>query len=104
MPCLYTYLGIPPLKSDAILTITVVNINDNAPEFIDTPNCTNVAESVEAGDVVAALSAVDRDMLGLTYGLAANVNRQVLFHYKWRYVYMYVRTYKSIRMYITYIL
>ncbi|XP_072929429.1 cadherin-87A [Epargyreus clarus] len=51
----------PHLSSKASVTISLLDVNDNAPVFGDEPYSASVAEAAAAGTRVAALRATDRD-------------------------------------------
>lgn len=53
--------GVPQLTSTATLTVTVVDVNDNAPSLDVAAGFAPVVAEGEAPRVVAVLTAVDRD-------------------------------------------
>ncbi|KAI4552983.1 hypothetical protein MJT46_016277 [Ovis ammon polii x Ovis aries] len=60
------------LSSTALVSVTVTDINDNAPVFAHEVYRGNVKESDPPGEVVAVLSTWDRD--------TSDINRQVSYH------------------------
>ncbi len=58
--------GSPPLTSNSTLTVTVTDLNDNAPEFNNTAFNFMVAENLPSGAQVGVFEVTDRDR-----GLAA---------------------------------
>lgn len=54
--------GSPPLTSNTTLTVSVIDINDNAPEFSTTSFSFEVSESVPSGAEVGVLQVTDRDL------------------------------------------
>ena len=53
--------GSPPLSSNATLTVTVVDINDNAPQFNATAFSFTVSENLPPGSQVGFFEVTDRD-------------------------------------------
>lgn len=51
----------PRLSSKASVTVTVTDVNDNAPLFVDEVYSASVAENAPAGTRIAAVKATDRD-------------------------------------------
>ncbi|XP_040201060.1 protocadherin Fat 2 [Rana temporaria] len=51
----------PPRVSQAKVEIYVEDVNDNAPEFINTPYYLAVEDGIEPGDVIFQVSAIDKD-------------------------------------------
>ncbi|KAJ0177573.1 hypothetical protein K1T71_006446 [Dendrolimus kikuchii] len=67
----------PRLSSKASVTVSVVDVNDNAPVFLDEPYTAVVPELAKAGTRVAAYRATDRDTgrfgtEGIVYQLSGN--------------------------------
>ncbi|XP_045767509.1 cadherin-87A isoform X2 [Maniola jurtina] len=67
----------PRLSSKASVTVSLTDVNDNAPQFADEPYSTSVAEAAPAGTRVAAIRATDRDTgrfgtEGIVYQLSGN--------------------------------
>lgn len=56
-----TDAGFPSLSSFIFFTVEVVDANDNAPEFVDGFKTINVREDTRNSELIATLSAVDRD-------------------------------------------
>ncbi|XP_053320417.1 protocadherin Fat 2 [Spea bombifrons] len=51
----------PPRIAQCKVEVYVEDINDNAPEFINTPYYTPVEDGLEPGDVIFQVSAIDKD-------------------------------------------
>ncbi|KAI5635157.1 cadherin domain-containing protein [Phthorimaea operculella] len=67
----------PRLSSKASVTITLTDVNDNAPQFSDGPYTASVAENAPAGTWVLQVKATDRDTgrfgtEGIVYQLSGN--------------------------------
>ncbi|CAB3226941.1 unnamed protein product [Arctia plantaginis] len=67
----------PRLSSKASVTISLTDVNDNAPQFAEEPSSAHVAEGAPAGTRVTALRATDRDTArfgteGIVYTLSGN--------------------------------
>ncbi|XP_045449394.1 cadherin-87A-like [Melitaea cinxia] len=67
----------PPLSSRASVTVSLWDVNDNAPLFTDEPYSANVPEAALAGTRVAAIRATDRDTgrfgtEGIVYQISGN--------------------------------
>ncbi|XP_026727127.1 cadherin-87A [Trichoplusia ni] len=67
----------PKLWSKASVTVSLWDVNDNAPQFPDEPYSCSVAEAAPAGARVAAVRATDRDTgrygtEGIVYELSGN--------------------------------
>nr|QTE34337.1 cadherin [Galleria mellonella] len=67
----------PRLSSKASVTISLVDVNDNAPEFADEPYLATLAEAAPPGARVAVVQATDRDTgrfgtEGIVYQLSGN--------------------------------
>ena len=56
-----TDTGSPPLSSNTTLTVSVTDINDNAPEFSDTSFNFDISENLPPGTEVGVLRVTDRD-------------------------------------------
>ncbi|CAL4112187.1 unnamed protein product, partial [Meganyctiphanes norvegica] len=54
--------GMPPLTSMAVLNITISDINDNAPEFVQSIQQTTVPENTEIGTEVMRVLATSQDI------------------------------------------
>lgn len=54
--------GIPPLYATAKITVTVLDVNDNPPVFVGTPNVVNITENVLPSVPILNLSATDADI------------------------------------------
>ena len=55
-------LGQPPLSSSTILTVNILDVNDNAPHFEKNHYDAVISESVIVGTNLMAISATDRDL------------------------------------------
>lgn len=53
--------GSPPLTSNTTLTVAVIDVNDNPPEFNSTAYNFQVIENLSAGAVVGVFNVTDRD-------------------------------------------
>lgn len=53
--------GSPPLSVTSMVKITIGDVNDNSPSFVNTPYETTVDEDIEPGSVVFTVEAVDPD-------------------------------------------
>lgn len=65
--------GLPVLTSASLMTIVIVDENDEAPRFDRAEYVASVRENNRIGDFVAEVRAVDRDLLGngdVSYGVA----------------------------------
>ncbi|CAG9787488.1 unnamed protein product [Diatraea saccharalis] len=67
----------PRLSSKASVTISLIDVNDNAPQFAEEPYPATVAEASPAGTRVAVVKATDRDTGrfgtdGIVYELSGN--------------------------------
>ena len=51
----------PRLSSKASVTISLTDVNDNAPQFAEEPYSATVAEGAPPGTRVASVKATDRD-------------------------------------------
>ncbi|KAG9509275.1 Cadherin-87A [Fragariocoptes setiger] len=61
-------------NSTALIRVSVLNANDNAPEFLQTSYVANVMEDAQMGTIVISVGAIDRDAepgkpISLTYSL-----------------------------------
>jgi hypothetical protein len=69
--------GSPPLSSNTTLNVTVLDANDNDPEFVNTSYTFHVAENASVGTVVAVVQATDHDKgpnANVSFDFADNVN------------------------------
>ena len=55
------FLNMPSLPASAMVTVTVLDINDNPPVFVDTPYNVSVLETAPDGQVVLNFSSSDSD-------------------------------------------
>ncbi|KAL8559708.1 hypothetical protein ACOMHN_002241 [Nucella lapillus] len=63
--------GTPPKTGNARIQITVTNVNDEAPEFVDPSGQTyQVQEDAQVGRFIADVEAADRDGDNVTYSFA----------------------------------
>ncbi|KAL0881320.1 hypothetical protein ABMA27_001201 [Loxostege sticticalis] len=67
----------PRLSSKASVTVSLTDVNDNAPQFADEPYSATVPEAAPAGTKVAVVRATDRDTgrfgtEGIVYQLSGN--------------------------------
>ena len=60
--------GVPALSSSQTLTITVLDVNDEAPVFKQHLYRASVKENQSPGEFVTRVEAVDRDSGNLKYG------------------------------------
>ncbi|MFT7804338.1 cadherin EGF LAG seven-pass G-type receptor 2 [Arapaima gigas] len=68
--------GNPPLSSSASVTVTVLDVNDNDPEFTRRTYCTRLNEDAAVGTSVVTVSAVDRDINSVvTYQISSGNTR-----------------------------
>ncbi len=54
--------GAPPLSATASVTITVMDVNDNRPEFLQKEYYVRLNEDAAVGTSVVIVTAVDRDV------------------------------------------
>uniref|UniRef100_A0A8C2HNH4 Cadherin, EGF LAG seven-pass G-type receptor 3 n=1 Tax=Cyprinus carpio TaxID=7962 RepID=A0A8C2HNH4_CYPCA len=68
--------GAPPLSATASVTITVMDVNDNRPEFLQKEYYVRLNEDAAVGTSVVSVTAVDRDVnknARITYYLEDNI-------------------------------
>lgn len=54
--------GVPPLSSTVLLSVTVLDVNDNPPEFTNKIVYASVSESVSVGSEITAVHATSEDI------------------------------------------
>uniref|UniRef100_A0A8C4ZT26 Cadherin, EGF LAG seven-pass G-type receptor 3 n=1 Tax=Gadus morhua TaxID=8049 RepID=A0A8C4ZT26_GADMO len=68
--------GMPPLSATASVTITVMDVNDNRPEFVQKEYFSRLNEDAVVGTSVASVTAVDRDVnSAVTYQITGGNTR-----------------------------
>ncbi|KAL0185886.1 hypothetical protein M9458_017556, partial [Cirrhinus mrigala] len=68
--------GAPPLSATASVTITVMDVNDNRPEFLQKEYYVRLNEDAAVGTSVVSVTAVDRDVnSGVTYQITGGNTR-----------------------------
>nr|XP_061802762.1 cadherin EGF LAG seven-pass G-type receptor 3-like [Nerophis lumbriciformis] len=68
--------GMPPLSATASVTITVMDVNDNRPEFIQKEYYARLNEDAVVGTSVVTVTAVDRDVnSAVTYQITGGNTR-----------------------------
>uniref|UniRef100_A0A674MGA6 Cadherin EGF LAG seven-pass G-type receptor 3 n=1 Tax=Takifugu rubripes TaxID=31033 RepID=A0A674MGA6_TAKRU len=68
--------GMPPLSATASVTITVMDVNDNRPEFLQKEYYSRLNEDAAVGTSVATVTAVDRDVnSAVTYQITGGNTR-----------------------------
>lgn len=68
--------GMPPLSATASVTITVMDVNDNRPEFLQKEYYARLNEDAAVGTSVVTVTAVDRDVnSAVTYKITAGNTR-----------------------------
>lgn len=68
--------GMPPLSATASVTITVMDVNDNRPEFLQKEYYSRLNEDAVVGTSVATVTAVDRDVnSAVTYQITGGNTR-----------------------------
>ncbi|CAL8252296.1 unnamed protein product [Arctogadus glacialis] len=68
--------GMPPLSATASVTITVMDVNDNRPEFAQKEYFSRLNEDAVVGTSVASVTAVDRDVnSAVTYQITGGNTR-----------------------------
>lgn len=68
--------GVPPLSATASVTITVMDVNDNRPEFLQKEYYSRLNEDAAVGTSVATVTAVDRDVnSAVTYQITGGNTR-----------------------------
>ncbi|KAM9342473.1 cadherin EGF LAG seven-pass G-type receptor 3 [Pholidichthys leucotaenia] len=68
--------GIPPLSATASVTITVMDVNDNRPEFLQKEYYARLNEDAAVGTSVVTVTAVDRDInSAVTYQITGGNTR-----------------------------
>ncbi|XP_029291798.1 cadherin EGF LAG seven-pass G-type receptor 3 [Cottoperca gobio] len=68
--------GMPPLSATASVTITVMDVNDNRPEFLQREYYSRLNEDASVGTSVVIVTAVDRDVnSAVTYQITGGNTR-----------------------------
>ncbi|CAB1416049.1 unnamed protein product [Pleuronectes platessa] len=68
--------GMPPLSATASVTITVMDVNDNRPEFVQKEYYSRLNEDAVVGTSVGTVTAVDRDVnSAVTYQITGGNTR-----------------------------
>ncbi|XP_056241015.1 cadherin EGF LAG seven-pass G-type receptor 3 isoform X3 [Seriola aureovittata] len=68
--------GMPPLSATASVTITVMDVNDNRPEFLQKEYYSRLNEDASVGTSVVTVTAVDRDVnSAVTYQITGGNTR-----------------------------
>ncbi|XP_035377944.1 cadherin EGF LAG seven-pass G-type receptor 3 isoform X2 [Electrophorus electricus] len=68
--------GMPPLSATASVTITVMDVNDNRPEFLQKEYFVRLNEDAAVGTSVVSVTAVDRDVnSAVTYQITGGNTR-----------------------------
>ncbi|XP_056155459.1 LOW QUALITY PROTEIN: cadherin EGF LAG seven-pass G-type receptor 3 [Lampris incognitus] len=68
--------GVPPLSATASVTITVMDVNDNRPEFLQKEYFVRLNEDAAVGTSVVSVTAVDRDVnSAVTYQITGGNTR-----------------------------
>ncbi|KAM8988152.1 cadherin EGF LAG seven-pass G-type receptor 2 isoform 1-T1 [Ara ararauna] len=68
--------GTPPMASSASVTVTVLDVNDNSPEFTQREYSARLNEDAAVGSSVLTVSAVDRDANSvITYQISSGNTR-----------------------------
>uniref|UniRef100_A0A8C3G9E0 Cadherin EGF LAG seven-pass G-type receptor 3 n=1 Tax=Cyclopterus lumpus TaxID=8103 RepID=A0A8C3G9E0_CYCLU len=68
--------GMPPLSATASVTITVMDVNDNRPEFLQKEYYSRLNEDAAVGTSVGTVTAVDRDVnSAVTYQITGGNTR-----------------------------
>ncbi|XP_029013002.1 cadherin EGF LAG seven-pass G-type receptor 3 isoform X2 [Betta splendens] len=68
--------GMPPLSATASVTITVMDVNDNRPEFLQKEYYSRLNEDAAVGTSVVSVTAVDRDVnSAVTYQITGGNTR-----------------------------
>lgn len=68
--------GVPPLSATASVTITVMDVNDNRPEFLQKEYFVRLNEDAAVGTSVVVVTAVDRDVnSAVTYQITGGNTR-----------------------------
>uniref|UniRef100_G3NQI9 Cadherin, EGF LAG seven-pass G-type receptor 3 n=1 Tax=Gasterosteus aculeatus aculeatus TaxID=481459 RepID=G3NQI9_GASAC len=68
--------GMPPLSATASVTITVMDVNDNRPEFLQKEYYARLNEDASVGTSVVTVTAVDRDVnSAVTYQITGGNTR-----------------------------
>lgn len=81
-----TDAGSPRLTSYTIVTVTLTDINDNYPVFMNLPNTTNVKEDTPVGSIVFNVKAVDNDdgeNGRLSYLIVSGINTMSISHFNY---------------------
>ena len=65
---LATDMGIPPLTGSTTVTVSVTDLNDSPPSFVDSIYIISINNTIQPGEVIVTLRAEDEDEVGtLTY-------------------------------------
>ncbi|NXG99264.1 CELR2 protein, partial [Loxia leucoptera] len=68
--------GTPPMASTASVSVTILDVNDNSPEFTQREYSTRLNEDAAVGTSVLTVSAVDRDAYSIiTYQISSGNTR-----------------------------
>ncbi|XP_072569646.1 cadherin EGF LAG seven-pass G-type receptor 3 isoform X2 [Paramormyrops kingsleyae] len=68
--------GVPPLSASASVTVTVMDVNDNRPEFLQKEYYSRLNEDAAVGTSVVSVTAVDRDVnSAVTYQITGGNTR-----------------------------
>lgn len=62
LPVIAQDRGQPPLSTETVVTITITDVNDNAPQFEQSSYDLWIAENSPPGTVVGTLRAIDSDV------------------------------------------
>ncbi|XP_064099968.1 fat-like cadherin-related tumor suppressor homolog isoform X2 [Macrobrachium nipponense] len=80
-------MGVPPLSSTTVLTVTVTDVNDNAPEFVRKLLETTVAENLDVGTEVLRVMATSEDI-----GVNADITYSIHHTTKEKYLAIHPKT------------
>ncbi|XP_054721928.1 LOW QUALITY PROTEIN: fat-like cadherin-related tumor suppressor homolog [Uloborus diversus] len=65
--------GVPPLSSTVLLSVTVLDVNDNPPEFTNKMMYSTVSESIPVGSEIATVHATSEDI-----GINAEISYSII--------------------------